>query len=217
MAANLTDTPSPFQGEGQGEGGSPMSLKPVVVRMNRRWARWALVLAALGVAASAFLIFSGLWPGRPNPGTGWLYAASGLVGAAAFIYAGGVAIRALLSPWRLEVSPSHLALLTPAYDLRVPWEQVAGIALANVDRRAGCALVFEDAAVVAAGATFRRPSGQESAVGSAVKMLERMQVTFRDLGYHLGVPERVLELKPEALARLLTQAKTGELWQEATG
>jgi hypothetical protein len=192
-----------------------MTYQTIVIRMNRRWAWWTLGMAVLGVVSSAWLMYTGLRPGRPDPGTGWLLAATSLVGVVAFAYAGWVAVRTIHSPYRLELSPSHLAFFTPAYDLRVPWERVAGIALADVDRRIGCALVFDDVAAVAEGAAFHSASAPKGAVRSAARMQERMEGCFRDTGYHLGIPHRILERGPEALAKLLTQARTGELWQEA--
>jgi hypothetical protein len=189
-----------------------MTNDTIVIHKNRHWGFWALVLCALGLPVSALFLYLGFRPGRP--GLGWALAAFGLLGLVAFAGYGWMVIRTLRSPWRLELTRSHLALYTPAYDLGVPWEHVAGIAVDEVDRRLGCALVFEDPAAVAEGAVFRRTQAPRGAVTSAARMLARMEGTFRQRGYHLGIPGRILELAPEPLAALLARARTGELWQD---
>jgi len=189
-----------------------MSDRTIVVRKNRLWGWWALAMIAMGLPFSAWFVYLGLRPGRG--GTGWMLATFGLLGMVAFGAYGRMVIGTLRAPWRLEVSRSYLALFAPGYDLRVSWERVAGIAVAEVNRRLGCVLVFDDVAAVTADAVFHRRQAPAGAVTDAGQMLARMQESFRDRGYHLGIPERVLELKPEALARLLAQAKSGDLWRE---
>jgi hypothetical protein len=189
-----------------------MSNETVVVHKNRRWAWWTLGMIALGLPVSAWFLYLGLRPGRP--GVGWALVAFGLLGLVAFGTYGWTVIRTLRSPWRLELAPSHLTLYTPAYDLRVPWERVVGIVVDEVDRRPGCALIFDDAAAVAEGAVFHRASAPPGAVTNAARMRARMEEAFRQQGYHLGIPRLILELGPEALAALLARARTGDLWQE---
>jgi len=189
-----------------------MTNDTIVIRKNRRWGIWALAMCALGLPVSAWFLSLGLRSGRP--GLGWTLTAFGLLGLVAFSAYGWMIVRTLRSPWRLELTRSHLALYTPAYDLRVPWEHVAGIAADEVDRRLGCVLVFEDPAAVAEGAVFRRAQAPPGAVTGAARMRARMEETFRQKGYHLGIPGRILELAPEPLAALLARARTGELWQD---
>ena len=181
------------------------------VRKNRAWGWWALAMIGLGLPVSAWFVYLGLRSSRA--GLGWMLMAFGLLGLAAFATYGWMVIRTLRSPWHLAVSPSHLTLSTPAYDLRVPWDRVVGIAVDEVDRRLGCVLVFDDASAVAEGATFRRAPAPPGAVTNAARMRARMEESFRQQGYHLGIPGRILELGPEALAALLARARTGELWQ----
>jgi hypothetical protein len=52
-------------------------------------------------------------------------------------------------------------------------------------------------------------------VTDAETMLARMKESYEKLGYHLGIPGRLLEKGPEELAEFLTKARTGQLWQEA--
>jgi hypothetical protein len=187
---------------------------PIVVRLNRAWSRWALAADALLLLASAWFLTSGLQAMRSRGSAGLMLIVIGVVGVAAAAYFARVSLRTLRAPWRLEVSRSHMALYTQAYDLRVPWEQVTGIVVSEVDRRLGCALVFADAAAVAQGAEFHRVPGLRDAVRDAERMRERMEECFSKTGYHLGIRDRALELGPEALAKLLAGARTGELWQE---
>jgi hypothetical protein len=186
-----------------------MDNETVVVGKNRRWGWWALGMIALGLPVSALFLYLGIRPGLP--GVSWALVVFGLLGLLAFAAYGRIIIRTLRSPWRLELTPGHLGLYTPAYDLSVPWVRVVGIAVDEVDRRLGCVLAFDDAAAVAAGAVFHGETVQ-GAVTNAGRMRVRMEENFRQRGYHLGIPGRILELGPDALAAMLARARTGELW-----
>jgi hypothetical protein len=184
----------------------------VVVGKNWLWGGWVLAMIALALPFSGWFLYLGLAPGRA--GVGWMMVVSGLLGLVAFGGYGITLVRTLRSPWHLALSPSQLVLRTPAYDLCVPWEQVVGIAVDEVEGRPACVLAFDDAAAVAQGATFHRAPAPAGAVTSARRMQARMEDNLARRGYHLGIPGRILELGPEALARLFTQARTGELWQQ---
>jgi hypothetical protein len=190
-----------------------MTGETIVVRNNRLWAWWALAMITAGLFFSGWLLSIGLRPGRA--GLSSMTGIMGILGLIAFSFCGWAAVRTLRAPWRLELSRARLTFFTRAYDLSVPWERVSGIAVTEVDRRPGCALVFDDVAAVVEGARFHPARAAQGAVASAPQMRERMEGSFRRAGYHLGIPARVLELGPEPLARLLARARTGELWQEA--
>jgi hypothetical protein len=183
----------------------------IVVGKNRQRAIWALVMIALALAVSGWFLYIGLKPGRA--GTGWAAALFGLMGLVAFGSYAAMILRTLRSPWHLTLTPSHLSLSTETYDLKVPWAVVAGIAVDEVDRRPGCVLVFDDVADVVRHSIFRRTPAGSQAVTNAARMQARLEESFRLWGYHLGIPGRILELGPEALAQLLAQARTGELWK----
>ena len=185
---------------------------PITLRKNRQRAFWSLVIAFCGLAVSGLFLFLGLQSGRP--GVGWTMVLFGLLGLVAFGGFAAMVIRTMRSPWHLTVNPSHLALYTPTYDLKVRWERVAGIAVAEVNRRPGCVLVFDDVTAVVQSATFHGVPAPPDAVTNATRMQARMQENLKAGGYHLGIPGRILELGPEALAELLTRGRTGELWQE---
>jgi hypothetical protein len=118
------------------------------------------------------------------------------------------------APWRVELAPSGLGLYTPAYDLELPWDQIAGIAVDVENRRKQCGLVFEDLSVVDR-ARFHSRARRPDAVNSGQAMRSRMEANFQESGYHLIIPGRILETGAEELADLLTQARTGALWPEA--
>ncbi len=48
----------------------------------------------------------------------------------------------------------------------------------------------------------------------ASMMQAQMEANFRQLGYHLGIPGRILEMNADELAGFLARARTGELWGE---
>ncbi|HNS51020.1 MAG TPA: hypothetical protein PKO09_07540 [Anaerolineae bacterium] len=190
-----------------------MTGDTIVVRSNRLWGWWALAMIAVGLLFSVWLISISSRPGRA--GLSSMTGTMGLLGLLAFAVCGWIVIRALRAPWRLELSRTRLTFFTSGYDLSVPWERVSGIAVAEVDRRPGCALVFDDLAAVVEGVRFHAAGAAHGAVVSAPQMQERMEASFRRAGYHLGIPARVLEMGPVHLAKLLALARTGELWQEA--
>lgn len=183
----------------------------IIVEKNRRWAFWALVIVGFMILVSSVLLVAGF---LASSGILWAPVWLGIVGLLGFGASAVAIIRTMRSPWHLAVSPTHLRLHTPTYLLQVPWENVAGIAVAQVNWRDGCALVFEDPAGVAESARFLARSSRPDVVTDAATMLARMEDCYANLGYHLGIPRRILEKGPEELAELLSQARTGRLWAE---
>ncbi len=183
----------------------------ISVGKNWMWGTWVLAMTAIGLAASGWFLYRGLAPGRG--GVDWTPVLLGLIGLIAFSGYALLIVRTLRAPWHLELNPDRLVLQAPNYVLQVPWEQVAGIAVGQVDGHAGCVLAFDDPEAVAQAATFRRGRVPAGSITGAKRMQVRMEENLRRHGYHFGIPGRILELGPEALARLLTQARTGELWQ----
>jgi len=184
----------------------------IIVRKNRKRALWSLAIILFMVPVSAWLLFLGLQPGRPE--IGWTLVLFGALGLVSFLGSAALILSVLRKPWHLELTLPHLKLFTPTYDLCVPWSQIAGIAVDEVNRRTGCALVFEDIAEVIQGATFHHRTNRTDAVTDRATMQARMEANFCDWGYHLAIPGRILEIGPEELARLLTRARTGALWQD---
>ena len=123
-------------------------------------------------------------------------------------------VRTMRSPWHLEVNPAGLVLYTPGYDLEAPWDSVAGIAVDRVGRKPGCVLIFEDVEAVVQRTRFHAEATGRGAVTDASMMQAQMEVNFERLGYHLGIPGRILEMDADELAELLARARTGELWGE---
>jgi hypothetical protein len=183
-----------------------------IVEKNRRQAFWALVVVGFMTLVSLALLITGLLGSKS--GIIWLLIWLGVLGLLGFGGSAGLVIHTMRAPWHLAASPAHLTLHTPTYHLQVPWDNVAGIAVDAVSRRLGCALIFEDAAAVAQGARFVARSDCRDVVTDADKMLARMRENYETLGYHLGIPGRILEKGPEALAEFLTQACTGQLWEQ---
>lgn len=188
------------------------SVEPIIVHKNRRRALWSLIIIVFFVPISAWLVFLGLQPGRPD--ISWSMILFGVLGVATFGWSAILIVRTMRAPWRIEVAPERFVLHAPTYDLKVLWDQIAGIAVGEVNRRDGCILVFEDVASVARTATFRLNSKRPDAVTNVATMQARMEENMRLWGYHLGIPGRMLEMGPEELAELLTKARTGKLWQE---
>jgi hypothetical protein len=186
----------------------------VVVGKNRKRAFWALVLVGFMLVVSLVLLFTGLFA---KSGILWTLVWLGLVGTVGFGGSAGLVIHTMRSPWHLAVSPTHLKLHTPTYVIDVPWENVAGIAVDEVNWRDGCTLLFEDATSVAENARFFTRSSRPDIVTDAATMLARMKDCYANLGYHLGIPGRLLEKGPDELAGLLSQARTGRLWQKEKG
>jgi len=183
----------------------------LIIEKNRQRAFWALVIVGFMALVSIALLLAGL---LTRAGILWTPVWVGIVGLIGFGTSAAAVIQTMRSPWHLAVSPTHLRLHTPTYRLDVPWPHVAGIAVAEVNWRPGCALLFEDAAAVAQSATFLCRSSRPDLVTDATTMLARMKENYDHLGYHLGIPGRILEKGPEELAELLTQARTGRLWQQ---
>jgi hypothetical protein len=186
------------------------NTQPVIVHKNRRRAFWALVIIVFFVPTSAWLVYLGLQPGRPD--VSWSLVMFGALGIVTFSGSAVLIIRTMRAPWRLELKPEYLALYTPTYDLEVPWNSIAGIAVDEVSRRLGCVLIFGDAAIVAQRARFHHRSARPDAISDAGTMQARMEENFEQLGYHLAIPGRILEMGPEELAGLLAQGCTGDLW-----
>jgi TM2 domain-containing membrane protein YozV len=195
-------------------GGGPLRRNgdTITVEKNRKRAFWSLIIVLFFVPISGLLVFLGLQPGRGEiSGTLVLF---GLLGLLVFAGSALVVIRTMRAPWRLEISPSYLSLFAPTYDLQIPWEQVAAIAVDEFNRRLACVLVFEDLPALVAGARFRRRTNQRDAVTNQATMQARLEDNFQNLGYHLAIPGRILELGPQELAGVLVQARTGVLWRQ---
>lgn len=184
----------------------------IVVEKNRKRALGALAIVSFMLPISIWLLILGLQPGRPD--MSWALVTFGTVGLLAFAGSAAAIIRTMRAPWRLELNRTHLSIYAPTYDLAIGWKQILGIGVDKVDRRLGCVLAFEDVASVVQGASFHRGKARPSAVTNAAVMQTRMEENYDQVGYHLGIPGRLLELKAEALAELLSKGRTGQLWQE---
>ncbi len=185
----------------------------LIVGKNRQRAFWALVIVVFMSLVSLVLILAGLLSrGEVLWTPVWL----GTVGLLGFGAGAAMIIRTLRSPWHLAVDPGGLRLRTQTYLLEVPWGNVAGIGVDEVNFREGCVLVFEDAAAAAEGARFLVRASQPDIITDREAMLARMEENYRVLGYHLGIPGRILEMGPQELARFLADARTGVLWQDGS-
>lgn len=184
----------------------------IVIRKNRKRALWSLAIIVFMIPVSGWLLYAGLQPGRPE--VAWAMVAFGILAIGAFSASAASVIHTMRSPWHVGVTPSCLELTTKAYRLAIPWERVAGIAVDVVDRRPGCVLVFDDPVAVSLGADFAVGANHRDAVTGPEVMQRRMAHNYRQGGYHLGIPGRLLEMGPEELAQILARARTGELWQE---
>jgi hypothetical protein len=189
-----------------------MRQETIVVEKNRRRALGALFIVSFMLPISIWLLLLGLQPGRPD--ISWALVAFGAVGLVAFVGSAAAIIRTMLAPWRLELGQSHLTIYAPTYDLAIRWDQILGIGVDKVDRRLGCVLAFEDVPAVVQGASFHGRNNRPSAVTNAVAMQARMEENYNQIGYHLGIPGRLLELPAEVLAELLSKGRTGQLWRE---
>jgi hypothetical protein len=189
-----------------------LSQDTIVVRKNWKRAIWSLVIVVFFVPISAWLVYLGLRPGRAE--VSWSMALFGLLGVVAFGGSAILIVRTMRAPWHLEISPVQLSLYAPTYNLMIPWERIAGIAVDTVHRRLSCVLIFEDVAEVVQNARFHARYAQPEAVTNARTMQARMEANFSTLGYHLAIPSRILEMGSEELAELLARARTGTLWQE---
>jgi hypothetical protein len=182
----------------------------IIVEKNRQRAFWALAIIGFMILVSVVLILAGALGGGKVLWTPiWL----GAVGLLGFGVSAGLVIQTMRSPWHLAVSPASLKIRTQAYVLEIPWTQVAGIAVDEVNFRDGCVLLFEDPAAVAGEARFLVRSNRPDVVTDQETMLARMRENYEKLGYHFGIPGRILELDPEDLAQFLVKARTGLLWQ----
>jgi hypothetical protein len=186
--------------------------EPIIVQKNRKRAFWALVIVLFFVPISGLLVFLGTQPGRKD--ISWVIVTFGVLGIVAFTWGAIMIVRTMRAPWHLELTRAGLVLYTPGYDLEVPWDDIAGIGVDSIGRKAGCVLVFEDAAAVAQRARFHGADASRGAVANAGMMQARMAQNFKELGYHLGVPGRILEIDAEQMAELLARARTGKLWEE---
>jgi hypothetical protein len=189
--------------------------EPITIRKNRKRAFWSLVIILFMVPISILLTILGLQPGRPD--VAWSLVLFGVVGVLAFVGSAIAIIRTMRAPWHLALSPAHLTLYTANYDLRVPWDQITGIAVDEVNGKPGCALIFGDVDEVVKGAEFHVQTSRRDAVTDAATMMARMEDNVAAVGYHLGIPGRLLEKAPEEMAELLVRARTGGLWEEGGG
>jgi len=185
----------------------------IVVEKNRRRAFWALAIIVFMSLVSLALLGAGLLGGG---GILWTPVALGTVGLLGFGAAAWMIVSTMRARWHLAVSRQGFRLHTRAYVLDVPWENVAGIATNEVNFREGCVLLFEDPAAVAQTARFLVRSGNPEVVASPAAMQARFEANMEGLGYHLGIPGRILELGPDELAGLLSRARSGDLWSSAS-
>lgn len=189
------------------------NAEPIVIRKNRKRAFWSLVIVLFFLPISGWLVYAGFRSGRPD--VAWAMILFGLAGVVIF---GGSAIRivrTMRAPWHMEITPARMTFYTPTYDVEVPWELIAGIAVDEVNRKPGCVLVFEDTRAVSNSATFHRDqAARPDAVVDAQTMMTRMEENFDLTGYHLAIPGRLLEMGPDELAATLVQARAGELWEK---
>ena len=182
----------------------------IVIEKNRQRAFWALAIIGFMILVSITLVLAGAL-GREE--VLWTPIWLGTVGLLGFGVSAVLVIQTMRSPWHVAVSPTCLKIRTQAYVLEIPWTQVAGIAVDEVNFRDGCVLLFEEPAAVAAAARFLVRSDRPDVVTDQETMLVRMRDNYENLGYHFGIPGRVLELGPEELAQFLVKARTGLLWQ----
>jgi hypothetical protein len=181
----------------------------IIVEKNRQRAFWALAIVAFMILVSITLVVAGVL-GREE--ILWTPVWLGTIGLLGFGLSAVLVIQTMRSPWHLAVSPASLKIRTQAYVLEIPWTQVAGIAVDEVNFRDGCVLLFEEPAAVAEGARFLVRSNRPDVVTDQATMLARMRENYQDLGYHFGIPGRILELGPEELAQFLAKARAGLLW-----
>lgn len=189
--------------------------EPITIGKNRKRAFWSMVIILFMVPVSVMLIILGLQPGRPD--VAWSLVLFGVVGVLAFVGSAIAIVRTMRAPWHLALSPTHLALYTANYDFKVPWDQINGIAVDEVNRKPGCALIFSDVEAVVKGAEFHVQTSRRDAVTDAATMQARMEESLAAVGYHLGIPGRLLETGPNELAELLVKARTGRLWEGGQG
>lgn len=186
----------------------------IVVHKNRKRAIWSLAIILFMVPISGLLVFLGLRSGRQE--IGWPLVLFGALGLVTFVGSAAIIVTTMRAPWHLELKPTHLMLYTPLYDLMVQWDRIASIGVADVNRRQGCALVFEDVEQVVQGARFHGGPRRADAVTNKATMQARMEENLLSRGYHLAIPGRILEIGAEELAQLLLRARTGDLWPGAS-
>ncbi len=184
----------------------------LIVEKNRRRAFWALIIVGFMALVSLALLITGLVGNQT--GILWMPVWLGALGLLGFGGSAVLVVQTMRAPWHLAVSPAHLTIHTQTYVLTVPWARVAGIGVGDVNRRHGCVLIFDDPAAVAEQARFLVRSPRPEIVTDAGAMRVRMTETYDELGYHLGIPGRILEKGPEELAEFLAQARTGQLWEQ---
>lgn len=186
----------------------------IIIEKNRQRAFWALAIILFMSLVSLALVGAGLLGAQEIL---WTPVTLGTVGLLGFGAAAWVILGTMRARWHLALGRTGFRLHTPAYLLDVPWDNVAGIATDEVNFREGCVLVFEDPAAVAQTARFLVRSNDPEVVASPATMQARFEENMARLGYHLGIPGRILELGPEELARLLSKARTGALWSTDNG
>ncbi|MGD8397245.1 MAG: hypothetical protein PVG11_00165, partial [Anaerolineae bacterium] len=177
---------------------------------NRQRAFWGLAIVAFMSLVSLILILTGLFG---SGGVLWVPVWLGVVGLLGFGVSAAMIVRTLRAPWHLALHPGGLRLHTPMYVLDVPWGQVTGIGVDEVSFREGVVLVFDDPAEVVSRADFYMRSSRPDLISDRATMLARMEENFEALGYHLGIPGRILEMGPQELAELLARARRGGLWE----
>jgi hypothetical protein len=181
-----------------------------IIDKNRQRATWALVIVAFMIVVSLALVATGFFGADDVLWTPvWL----GLVGLIGFGASAAPIVQTMRAPWHLAAGIEGLRLHTPMYMLDVPWQQIVGIGVDEVNFREGAVLVFANPATVIEGVRFTMRSNRPDMISDPATMLKRMEENYATLGYHLGIPGRILELGPQELAEFLMRARTGDLWK----
>jgi len=181
-----------------------------IIEKNRQRATWALAIVAFMAVVSLVLVVTGFFGADEVLWTPVWLGAVGLIGFGA---SAALIVQTMRSPWHLAVNRQDLRLHTPMYVLDVPWQQIVGIGVDEVNFREGVVLVFADPAEVVKGVRFTMRSNRPDMISDPQTMLKRMEDNYGSLGYHLGIPGRILEMGPQELAEFLTRARTGDLWK----
>ena len=100
------------------------------------------------------------------------------------------------------------------------WSRAATMAMASASDWLGAVLLVAAGVLpalpqaVVERTRFHAKAAGRGAVTNASMMQTQMEANFRQLGYHLGIPGRILEMDADELAGFLARARTGELWGE---
>jgi hypothetical protein len=171
-----------------------------------------MVIVLFFVPISAWFVFLGAQPGRPD--VSWAMVIFGLIGLFAFTASAVSIFLTMRSPWRLELSPERVIIYAPNYTLPIQWDQILGIAVDTVRKKPECALVFQNVHAVVQQASFQGKARQRDAVTDAATMQARLEENYRRTSYHLVIPGKILETGADELAELMVRARTGDLWHQ---